>query len=149
MNATAAINSYNKVGKESAVNGADPHELIAMLFQGALLAIADAKDEITRKETAAKGKSISKAIAIIGEGLNASLDLRVGGDLAQNLSALYSYMVSRLVAANLNNDIAALDEVTRLLTELAGAWNDIRPQVVQTSLQTNASAQAQRAYRSA
>ncbi|WP_310452396.1 flagellar export chaperone FliS [Sulfuritalea sp.] len=149
MNATAAIDSYNKVGKESAVNGADPHELIAMLFQGALLAIADAKDEIARKETAAKGKSISKAIAIIGEGLNASLDLRVGGDLAQNLSALYSYMVSRLVAANLNNDIAVLDEVTRLLTELAGAWNDIRPQVVQTSLQTNASAQAQRAYRSA
>ena len=149
MNATAAINSYNKVGKESAVNGADPHELISMLFQGALLAIADAKDEIARKETAAKGKSISKAIAIIGEGLNASLDLRVGGDLAQNLSALYSYMVSRLVAANLNNDIAALDEVMRLLTELAGAWNDIRPQVVQTSLQANASAQAQRAYRSA
>ena len=120
-----------------------------MLFQGARLAIADAKDEIARKETAAKGKSISKAIAIIGEGLNASLDLRVGGDLAQNLSALYSYMVSRLVAANLNNDIAALDEVMRLLTELAGAWNDIRPQVVQTSLQANASAQAQRAYRSA
>lgn len=146
MNATAAINAYNTVGTESAINGADAHELISMLFQGALLAIADAKNQILRKDTAAKGKSISKAIAIVGEGLNASLDKRAGGDLAQNLSALYGYMVSRLVAANLNNDIAALDEVARLLGELEGAWHSIRPQVVQTAPQHGASPNAQRAY---
>lgn len=125
MNATAAINAYNKVGTESAVVGADSHELISMLFSGALLAIADAKGEMARHEIAAKGKSISKAVAIIGEGLNASLDRNLGGELAQNLSVLYSYMVNRLFAANLDNDVAALDEVARLLTELADAWASI------------------------
>jgi flagellar protein FliS len=149
MNTKAAINAYNKVGVESSVMGADPHMLISLLFQGALLSIAHAKSEMSRKQTAAKGKSISKAIAIIGEGLNASLDKNVGGDLALNLSSLYDYMVMRLVDANLKNDVAALDEVERLLTELAGAWDAIRPRIMQTSSQPGRAANAQRAYTTA
>jgi flagellar protein FliS len=149
MNTKAAINAYNKVGVESSVMGADPHMLISLLFQGALLAIAHAKSEMSRKQTAAKGKSISKAISIIGEGLNASLDKTVGGDLALNLSSLYDYMVMRLVDANLKNDVAALDEVERLLTELAGAWDAIRPRVMKTAPQPGRAATAQRAYTTA
>lgn len=146
MNATAAINAYKKVGVESKVIGADPHMLISMLFQGALLAIANAKNEMLRKETAAKGKSISRAIAIIGEGLNASLDKSVGGELAQKLSSLYGYMVMRLVDANLKNDATVLDEVARLLAELTEAWDSIRPNNVQPEPQPKASAAAQWAY---
>jgi flagellar protein FliS len=146
MNAIAAINAYNKVGAESSVNGADPHKLISMLFQGALLAIANAKNGMLRKETAVKGKSISKAIAIIGEGLNASLNKSAGGELAQNLSSLYDYMVMRLVDANLKNDITVLDEVARLLTELIEAWDSIPPNDVQSEPQPKASVNAQRAY---
>ena len=146
MNTTTAINAYNKVGAESSVMGADPHKLISMLFHGALLAIANAKNGMLRKETAAKGKSISKAIAIIGEGLNASLNKSAGGELAQNLSSLYDYMVMRLVDANLKNDITVLDEVTRLLTELTEAWDSIRPNNVQSEPQPKAAVNAQRAY---
>ncbi|MDO8292491.1 MAG: flagellar export chaperone FliS [Gallionella sp.] len=125
MYATAAIKAYNKVGIESSVTAAGPVKLISMLYQGALLAIANAKNGILRKDISAKGAAISKAIAIIGEGLNASLDKKVGGEIAQNLSSLYDYMVTRLVAANLNNDMAALDEVARLLNDLKGAWDSI------------------------
>lgn len=126
MNATAASKAYAKVGVESGVSAADPHKLIAMLYQGALLAITNAKSGILRKDIPAKGAAISKAIAIIDEGLNASLDKKVGGDLAQNLSSLYEYMCMRLIAANLKNDMAALDEVARLLNDLKGAWDSIR-----------------------
>ena len=126
MNAATAINSYTKVGIESDITSADPHKLISLLFQGALLAIANARNSMLHNDIPAKGAAISKAIAIIGEGLNASLDKKAGGDLAQNLSSLYDYMVIRLVAANLNNDIAALDEVARLLSGLKDAWDSIR-----------------------
>jgi len=126
MNATAAIKTYASVGVETSVGSADSHKLILMLYQGALLAIASAKNQMLRKETAKKGKSISHAIAIIESGLHASLDKNVGGELAQNLSSLYEYMGMRLITANLKNDMAALDEVTRLLTELKGAWESIR-----------------------
>jgi flagellar protein FliS len=92
-----------------------------------LLAIANAKNGMQRNDIQAKGNAISKAIAIIDEGLNASLDKKVGGELAQNLSSLYDYMSMRLIAANLKNDAAALDEVARLLNELKEAWDSIRP----------------------
>jgi flagellar secretion chaperone FliS len=131
MNTFVGINAYKNVGLETSVMSADPHKLVAMLFQGALLAISEAKYEMQNRHIEAKGKAISKAIAIIGEGLQASLDMKSGGEIAQNLFGLYSYMNKRLVEANLNNDPALLDEVTHLLAELQDAWATIRPQVVQ------------------
>lgn len=143
MNANTAIKAYAKVGLESSVTTADPHKLILLLYQGALLAISMAKSQIMRKEIAAKGKSISHAITIIDEGLKASLDKNAGGELAQNLSALYDYMNQRLFIANLKNDTDILDEVSRLLTELKGAWEEIRPAVIPA--QTGAAIQPQAA----
>lgn len=127
MNTAKALKAYTNVGIESNVAAADPHKLILLLYQGALLAIATAKNQMLRKETAKKGASISHAIAIIEKGLQASLNKEVGGALTQNLSDLYVYMTQRLIAANLNNDTAALDEVSRLLIELRSAWENIKP----------------------
>jgi len=142
MNAIRAINAYNKVGVESGVTAADPHKLIAMLYQGALLAIANAKNGILRNDIPAKGKAISHAILIIDNGLNASLDKEVGGDLALNLSALYDYMSKRLLTANMNNDMAALDEVAHLLTDLKGSWEEIRQPAILPTLPAKRTAQA-------
>jgi flagellar protein FliS len=133
MNSTG-ISAYTKIGIDTSVSGADPHKLILLLYQGALLAISSAKNQMLRKDIAAKGKSISHAILIIDEGLKSSLDKNAGGELAQNLSALYDYMNQRLLVANLKNDVAALDEVTSLLSELKGAWEAIRP-IVQPAQQ--------------
>lgn len=132
MNAFSAANVYQKVGIESAVAGADSHELISMLFQGALMAIADSKYQMAHRQMRDKGHSISRAIAIIGEGLHASLNKDAGGQIAENLGQLYEYMVQRLVTANQTNDPVILDEVSRHLGELAGAWNAIRSQAVRT-----------------
>lgn len=126
MNVASAIKNYAKIGVESGVNAADPHQLISMLYQGALRAIANAKNDITNENIPAKCSAISKAISIIDEGLNASLDKSVGGELVQNLSSLYEYMTMRLLTANLKNDMDALDEVARLLSDLKSAWESIR-----------------------
>ena len=141
MNAMTTIKAYTSIGLESSVTAADPHKLILLLYQGALLAISSAKNQILRKETAGKGASISKAILIIDEGLKASLDKNVGGDLAHNLAALYDYMNQRLIIANLKNDTAVLDEVSRLLTELKDAWESIRPEVAPAQASTILQAQ--------
>jgi flagellar protein FliS len=127
MNTVTAIKQYANVGLETSVTAADPHKLTLLLYQGALLAIGSAKNQIMRKETAAKGKSISHAILIIEQGLKASLDMSAGGELAQNLSDLYDYMAQRLLFANLKNDIEVLNEVSRLLGELKQAWESIAP----------------------
>ena len=123
--ALKAIDTYARIGTETGVAAADPHKLIMMLFEGAQLAIADARKHMERRNVAARGESISKAISIIDSGLRASLDMKVGGELAGRLSSLYEYMVQRLLWANFKVDIEALDEVSRLLGEIGGAWAQI------------------------
>lgn len=127
MNAFAnrAVNAYARIGVETGVVSATPHQLILMLYRGAIAAIASAQQHLRLKNIAARGETISKAISIIDGGLKASLDLSVGGELAQNLSQLYVYMGNRLLHANINNDHAALEEVRQLLLQLMSAWETL------------------------
>lgn len=133
MNTMSGANAYHKIGVESGVIGADPHKIISMLFQGALLSVATAKNAIANQDTPTKCTAISKAIAIVAEGLNGGLDHGLNHELVGQLAALYDYMLRRLVDANLKNDVAALDEVSGLLLTLKNAWDEIRPQVASAS----------------
>ena len=126
-NARLAISAYQKVGVDAAVEVADPHRLILLLFAGAQAAVGNARAAMQDKRTAAKGEAISKAIDIIGNGLKVSLDLEQGGEIAERLDALYDYLVLRLLHANLDNDLPALEEVAALLEEIHGAWREISP----------------------
>jgi flagellar protein FliS len=117
--------AYRKVGLETQMESASPHKLVVMLFEGALMAIANAQRHMENREIADKGKSISRAIDIIANGLQASLDHERGGEIAMHLEALYEYMGQRLLQANLHNDLAGLKEVSSLLQELKSAWEQI------------------------
>ena len=127
--------TYAKVGVETSVAAANSHQLIVMLFDGALLAIAKAEGYMARGMIAEKGEAISRAIDIISNGLRASLDFSAGDELAGRLAGLYDYMGVRLVQANLKNDVGALREVSRLLGEIKSAWEEIAddPAVLSTS----------------
>ncbi|MFC5303299.1 flagellar export chaperone FliS [Azospira restricta] len=130
---TNPVNAYKTVGIETAVQGASPHQLIILLFEGAKQAIIIAQAHLRNGEVGEKGLAISKAIDIILNGLRVSLNTEDGGELAKNLYALYDYMGRRLLHANLHNDPAALDEVLGLLTEIQGAWIEIRDEVEGTA----------------
>lgn len=114
--------AYAKVGVETGVGTADPHQLILMLFDGALLQIRTAGLALEKQDFAAKGTAISKASEIIINGLKVSLDVEAGGELAERLAMLYDYMTERLMYANLKNSQPTLDEVSGLLVSLREAW---------------------------
>ena len=124
MNAVSAMKQYQQVSVHSGIMDASPHRLVQMLMEGALEKIALAKGGMVNKEIASKGENISKGIAIIG-GLKSSLNMEVGGALAENLSNLYDYMANRLVVANLRNDESILDEVAGLMAEIKMGWDGI------------------------
>jgi len=130
-----AVDAYQNVGVDVSIINASPHGLILLLFDGAVKAIGNARFHMSSHNVSEKGIAITKAIAIIDEGLNASLDVAAGGELAGNLSSLYEYMCHRLLQANIKNDTAALDEVSKLLIELRGAWASIEkaPEVIGAS----------------
>lgn len=123
--AQRALSAYNSVGVESGIEVADPHRLVLMLFEGAMIAVNDARRHLREKQIAARGMAISKAIMIIENGLKVSLDMKSGGELAQHLSDLYDYMRNQLLNASLHGADQPLEEVHRLLGDLKGAWAQV------------------------
>lgn len=69
-------------------------------------------------------KAIIDAHTIIS-GLRASLDMKNGGSLADNLDGLYEYMLMRLNVAFEEVDVDALSEVYDLLEEVKRGWDGI------------------------
>jgi len=117
----AKLAAYSSVSAHSGVAAADPHRLIVMLFDGALERVAAARGCIDRNDMAEKARLLNRAVSIVGE-LRASLDTKAGGQIAVNLAELYDYICRRLLKANSESNAAILDEVTRLLHEIRGAW---------------------------
>jgi flagellar protein FliS len=126
-NSKNVAHSYANVGLETGVIAASPHQLIVLLYEGAELAVRMAIRHIQAGNLTEKSAAITKASAIILEGLRAALDLKQGGEIARQLDALYDYMNKRLMLAHLNNQTAPLEEVLGLLRELHGAWLQIAP----------------------
>ena len=121
-------NLYRQVGVETRLTGATPHQMVAMLFDGYMEAVAQARGAMRSGHQATKGMAIGRAVRIVEEGLRAGLDLKAGGSLARDLHELYGYLTMRLTIANLHNNEEALDECQRLVQPLRDAWSAIGAQ---------------------
>ena len=119
-----ALASYGDVKVTTGVAGADNVQLIEMLFDGLIESLMTAKGHIEHGAIVEKGKSLARANRILF-GLQGALDFEKGGDLANNLNELYSYMTRRLLHINLHNDLQALAEVHGLMNEIRQAWRDV------------------------
>jgi len=122
------LKQYQATSTQTGVVEASPHRLIQMLFEGALEKVAKAKGFMARREIEKKGQHISWAIKIIG-GLQNSLNMEIGGELAVNLDNSYEYMAKILFEANIENSIGKLDEVTLLLSNIKEGWDGIEEEV--------------------
>ena len=132
MNAKSALSFYKQVNSQTGVVDADPHRLIQLLLDGAHDRIAQAKGALIAGDTPAMGEALGKAIGILS-GLQGSLDLERGGEIAANLNRLYDYMSIRLLDVHREKQPASLDEVVALLCSIKSGWDGIRPQVVPAS----------------
>lgn len=119
--------AYRKMAAQISVADADPHRLVAMLFDGFMEAVARARGAMRSKDYEAKGRAIGHACSIVEEGLRAGLDLERGGNLAADLDRLYGYVGVRLTLAGLRNDETILDECVRLVQPVREAWAAIAP----------------------
>jgi flagellar protein FliS len=122
--AVGALREYRQVKVSDVAEDMPRERLVQMLFEGAAERLAAARGHMQRGEVAAKGLETGRAISILSE-LRSSLDAAAAPDLVANLDSLYDYMQRRLLEGNLRNDVAALDEVARLIGELKGAWDTI------------------------
>ncbi|AWB67798.1 flagellar export chaperone FliS [Saccharobesus litoralis] len=128
------INAYKKGNLKQEVALADPHKLTLMLMQGALDKIAYAKGCMERKEFEGKAEHLSKANAILVN-LRDTIDLDAGGEVGDNLFALYDYMIGRLTDAHIQNNLQILEEVINLMLPIKNAWAQIPESAKQEAYQ--------------
>jgi flagellar protein FliS len=120
-NNLTAMNQYKTVDLRSAVASASPHQLIAMLYDGALSALASAKGCIVRNDIEGRAKFLNKANAIV-LGLRDFLDVEKGGEIAENLNNLYDYIIRGIIEANRDQNADKAQELIELLLELKQGW---------------------------
>lgn len=109
---------------EQVILSSSPIELVLLMYQKAVASVADAREHLREGRIRERAQAISRAHAILTE-LIVSLDSGKAPELARNLQSLYCYMQERLIEANLRQKDAPLEETGRLLSELAGAWQEV------------------------
>ncbi|ELE9704416.1 flagellar export chaperone FliS [Enterobacter cloacae] len=120
--------AYTAVSLDSQITGATPHQLIVLLYDGAINAMKRAEIYFQSGNIARRGEMISRAINIIDNGLRAGLDHEKGGKIAEELESLYEYISRTLLEVNLNKSGDKLPHLIALMTGMAETWQAIAPQ---------------------
>jgi flagellar protein FliS len=117
---SSSLAAYQMVATHGGVAAADPHGLILMLLDGALMRIAQARGSGERGNSSERTAHLNRALGILGE-LRASL-VPGSSQIADNLDRLYDYMSREILQAHVDTRPELLDRVTALLQEIRGAW---------------------------
>ena len=120
---------YARAYRSNAVLTASPGQLVLMLYDGALQALALARDAFVRpaadpRRIEAINHQLLKAQRILAE-LQGGLNREAGGDFAETMHRLYAYHRQRLFEANLRKQVEPVIEVERLVGELRDAWSEM------------------------
>lgn len=115
------MNAYTQQYQQNQILTASPEQILIMLYDGAIRFTRQAMVGIESEQRHLTREGVSRAMAIITEFAN-TLDHQIGGEIAENLDALYAFMNKELSQANLNNDIEKLRSVETLLLDLRQTW---------------------------
>src|SRR5882757_8840769 len=131
MYAQRGAAQYRSVRSHGLVADASPARLVQIMFEQILAQLATAQGCMERIENnlplndvVTKGKTLGKAIRLIDQ-LNNTLDMERGQKIAENLRALYVYMLARLTLANVTNDANIAAEVGSLIQKVKTGWDRI------------------------
>ena len=112
--AVAASYQHAARYRQSQVETASPAQLVVMLYDGAIRFLTVAREKMASGEIEARHANLLKAQKIVAE-LLSSLNLKEGGEVAENLQRVYTYMHGELVDANVNDRLEPIDDVLHMM----------------------------------
>ena len=115
------MNPYLKQYRQTQIDTAPKEQILLMLYDGAVRFLNQAKAGFAEKNIEKIHNNIVKVQNIITE-FESTLDMKTGGEFAQNLFALYEYINNQLLLANIKKREECLDEALKHLTELRDTW---------------------------
>lgn len=113
--------------RETRVKTASPGQLIVMLYDEAIKQLDTAArylgdDSKPRPEDIERiNAALGKAQDVVTE-LMASLDFEAGGDIAQDLFALYVWFGREVLEANIRKEVGRVKSVRKMMADLREAW---------------------------
>lgn len=113
-------NPLNKY-KKTSVMSASREQILLMLYEGAIKFTKLAIQAAEQGKIADRGHNILRAYDIIVE-LHATLDHKVGGELAVQLEQLYIFMMDQYTKANIKGDPEPLKANLKVLENLYDGW---------------------------
>lgn len=131
-------NPYYKY-KQASVLSASREQILLMLYEAAIKFTKLAIQAAEQKKIAERGQNIIRAFDIIIE-LQATLDHKVGGELAQQLESLYVYMMDQYTKANISGDPEPLRSCLKVLENLYSGWKQAIDQLKKTNEQKGGAA---------
>lgn len=117
---------------KNAVMTASKGKLIVMMYDGAIRFAEQARFHGSRGAYAACGTAISNCYNVISElkvALNPEPGGEVGKKLTDDLSALYAFILEKLVEANVERNMQNIEDVIELLTTLREGWDGAAQQI--------------------
>jgi flagellar protein FliS len=105
--------------QQNAILNAKPERLVPMLFTGAVKFIRQADQALEKGNFPGAHQALVRAQDIVSY---LQTTLNTDYEIARNLDALYTYILERLVQANLQKDRAVLAEAGRMVEELRETW---------------------------
>ncbi len=99
-------------------------EITDRLLKAMYSDIERAAEAMEKGGIADKGERITRAIAIAGE-LQASLNFKEGGEIAERLNLLYDYVIRELLFANLKNEKKRLENAKSAILPIIEAWQGV------------------------
>ena len=141
MNDPRPMNYANNPYGAQSIMTASPCELVAKLYAAAITNLRKAITAIEEGDVEARWRANRKAFDII-EHLTLTLNEEEGGEIAENLSQLYTYAMRRLMDVDLKTDPVPAREVIELLEPLYRSWRELAQQTIKPTT-GNAYAQAQ------
>lgn len=117
-------NNSQTAYKQTAVDTSSPQKLVAMLYGRVVLLLRQAEKALEEKKYEESNSYILKVQDIISE-LDRTLNMDLGGEIAQNLRKLYDFYYQETVKANIKKDAKYLQPVIVFFEMFRDIWLDL------------------------
>ena len=123
-NNSSALKAYADVQTKVAVESADQHSLVSMLFSGIIDSLIEVEKTFDSCDLKARSTNVTKAQTILFS-LRSTLDHDKGGEIARLLDSLYDYCIRQLSRSHAGGEVEPVLEVKGLIKQIGEAWDSM------------------------
>ena len=102
-------------------------DLILMVYDGALKALKTAARNYSNQDNDGGYEQLQQAKRFVTH-LYTTLDLKKGGEVAENLSKMYVWVLSQMFVIEASKDVEEIDAVIKVLDNLRSGWAELKEQ---------------------